>query len=269
MSDAARNLALQLHPVSLDLVFRDATANLKAIETAIQNDKTKSDCSVFVFPELTLTGFVTLNPDTVALDSTSAPLKRLCEIARNYRVAIVAGFIEAPAQPGEKPTNTTLFISREGTILGRYRKIHLFTKGRPSEADTFEAGTEPCTVDYLGTRIGLAVCFDIRFPALFQHYARNKTDLLVIIACWVGGENKSTQFKTLTRAHAITSRAYVVAVNRIGKDPHFSYEGENLAYDPAGAELPDRPVKIDLNRIATVRSYVEIDYARAYREHET
>lgn len=266
MSEKTQSEALQVHPISLDLQFRNVSANIDAIESAIRMDTSRSDRSIFVFPELTLTGFVTLNPQAVALSKESPALMRLCEVAKRYRVAIIAGFIEAPTEPSKKPSNTTLFISRDGAIIGRYKKIHLFTKGRPSEAETFEAGETPLLVEYLGHRVAIGVCFDIRFPSLFQFYARNGADLLIVIACWVSGENKSVQFQTLTRAHAITSRAYMVAVNRKGSDPHFSYDGENLAYDPAGAAIEARPMIVDRSRIDAVRSYVEIDYARAFRE---
>ena len=243
----------------MDLDWKNPARNLETLEevlkTAISalSGVSPGEC-LFVFPELTLTAFVTRDPSQLAVARDAPSLKRVAELARTYKTAIVAGWIEKnPARP-EKPFNALSVWGPDGTMLTSYRKQHLFTKGNPSEAETFEAGSENTILSYRGFKIGLSICFDLRFPKLYQKYALSGVDAIICAACWVGGPHKSLQIQALSRAQAILTRSYFVSVNRTGRDPFFEYEGEALAYSPVGEELKTlMPVEL---------SHATIDAAR-------
>lgn len=248
--------ALQVHPVALDLAWNDPEANLRQMEGAIHSRISPGGVpeeQLFLFPELTLTGFVTKDPPVFELDH---PLvKRLSDMARANRVAIAAGFPERSA-PGGKPFNTLALFGPDGKLLVEYHKMHLFTWGKNPEAATYAPGEAGVTFVYRGWKLGFAVCFDIRFPPLFHEYAKAGVDLILVSSCWIGGPHKSYQYRTIASAHAILTQAYVAAVNRTGKDPFFEYEGAELVFSPYGEALEGRGVRLDPAELEGARKLV-------------
>lgn len=231
-------LPLSPEPVSLDLAWNDPEENLRRIEAALDRRLSAGpDPSerLFLFPELTLTGFVTKDPPAFTLGD--AVTSRLGALAESRKTALAAGFPEKdPARPG-KPFNTLALFGPDGRVLAAYRKMHLFTAGKSPESSSYSAGAEGVLCRYRGWLIGFAVCFDLRFCGLFHSYARQGADLILSSACWVGGPHKSEQFRTLNAAYAVLSQAYVAAVNRSGKDPFYGYDGAEYLFSPFGEEL--------------------------------
>ena len=205
---------LTIVPVSLDLVWNDPEANLRAMEAEMDRRlaraKAPAEEHLFLFPELTLTGFVTVDPPVFDFDHPL--LKRVGALAAGRRAAVAFGFPEA--NPGGKPFNTLALLGPDGRLVGRYRKMHLFTWGKNAEAAGYTAGDSAVVCEYRGWKVGFAVCFDIRFPPLFHRCAREGVDLMLVSSCWIGGPHKSYQYRTITSAHAILTQAYLAAVNR-------------------------------------------------------
>lgn len=230
-------LPLHVHPVGLDLAWNEPEANLRRMEGAIHERLLPGSVPeehLFLFPELTLTGFVTKDPP--AYEAGHLLVKRIGDLARANRVAIAAGYPER--LPGEaKPKNALALFGPGGEALARYHKVHLFTWGKNAEAAAYAPGKGGVTCSYRGWKLGLAICFDIRFPPLFHAYAKAGVDLLLVSSCWIGGPHKSQQYKTIASAHAILTQAFVAAVNRAGKDPFFEYDGAQYVFSPYGAEL--------------------------------
>jgi omega-amidase len=247
---------LYLDPVPLNLVWKDPLANLKAmrIEIAARLKKAPQIASqnrIFVFPELTLTGFVTENPGENALDREHEAVRGVKDLAREFHTAIVFGF---PERQQGAPWNTLIFVDPSGEELGDYQKIHLFTAGSPSEHTTYEAGTSGVMIEFQGWKIAFGICFDLRFPQLFQAYARENADLVILPACWLSGPGKSHHLQTLSAAHAIAGQYYFLSVNRSGSDPHFSFEGEALLYSPKGERAEgDGPYKLTESALLETR----------------
>lgn len=238
LSGADRQEALWLEPVSLDLAWKEPAENLRRMRAEIQG-RLKSRPEIpagerlFVFPELTLTGFVTDEPRSAALSRESAPVRAVSDLAREFGTGILAGFPEPGSKDGSVK-NTLLGFGPDGSIFADYQKLHLFTAGKPAESETYESGERGAVANYRGWRIGLGICFDLRFPELFQAYAAEGADVMVLPACWVGGPTKSQQFKSLAQAHAILTQSFFLAVNRSGSDPNFQYEGEAFFFGPRG-----------------------------------
>ena len=255
-----KRLPLHIQPVPLDLAWGDPQENLRRVEAAVLRGlraapSVSSESRIFLFPELTLTAFVTRDPLSFCLRPMDAELKALCSIARRHRTALVAGFPERNPNSPRRPFNTVVLVDPSGKVAASYRKTHLFTLGAQPETASYSAGEGGLVCDYRGWRIAFAVCFDIRFPRLFHSYARAGADLILVPACWVGGPHKSYQFKTVNSAHAVLTQAYVAAVNRSGRDPAYAYDGSAYVFSPFGEDiLKGGPCALDPEELERCRS---------------
>jgi deaminated glutathione amidase len=155
----------------------------------------------------------------------------LSDIARRLSVTIVAGMWER-VEGDARPANTLVVVGRTGAIVNTYRKIHLFDSFGFRESDRVLPG-EPAPVTFTleELTIGLATCYDLRFPELFRVMAG--VDVIVVPAGWIAGPNKLHHWETLVTARAIENTAYVVASGLCG--PGFT--GHSLVVDPMGERL--------------------------------
>lgn len=179
----------------------------------------------------------------------------LSDAARQYKVWLIGGSIPLAASVQDKVLNSCLVFDDQGRQVARYDKIHLFnlSLGNESydEARTIEPGNKIVVVDSPFGRIGLAVCYDLRFPELFR--AMKDVDMIVLPAAFTETTGKM-HWEVLVRARAIENLAYVVAsaqggyhVN--GRETH----GNSMIVDPWGRVLDRLPrgsgvVIADINR---------------------
>ena len=157
----------------------------------------------------------------------------LCELARTQELYIICGMLEK--NDTGKPYNTTVVIDRQGKIVRSHRKTHLFASPKYREDDYFSQGNtlfEPFDTDF--GRIGLLVCYEIRFPELARLQALAGAEVLIVSSAFVAGENKAQQWHTLLQARAIENAVFVCAANH--SKPHV-FLGESCAYDPNGLPL--------------------------------
>jgi predicted amidohydrolase len=253
---------LYLNPLTLDLAWKDPEGNLARLRSQISSRLEKHpniapESQLFLFPELTLTGFVTENPSSFPLDPPHAHVSALRAIASEFKTAVAAGFPEENPDDPAKPYNTMLLVGPDGEPVAKYRKTHLFTWGENSEDKTYAAGDEGVVASYRGWSVGFATCFDIRFPPFFHAYAKQGVDLLLVSACWIGGPHKTYQFRTINSGHAILTQSFVAAVNRSGKDPFFEYDGAEYLFSPYGEDLyAQEPCRLDPEELAGARKLV-------------
>ncbi|TBR18949.1 carbon-nitrogen hydrolase family protein [bacterium] len=251
-------LPLFVEPVPLDLAYNDSPANLKAVESAVAGrlaarPDVPSEERLFLFPELTLTAFVTRDPPAFRLAPADETVGAVAALAKRFKTGLAVGFPERAADGG-KPLNALAVFAPDGAVAGVYRKNHLFTLGNAPESEAYAAGDGGVLFDYRGWRVGLAVCFDVRFSALFHAYAKAEADLILVSSCWVGGPHKTEQYRTLTSAHAILTQAYVAAVNRAGRDPVWEYDGSAYVFSPFGADLHQGgPVRLEESQLEACR----------------
>jgi predicted amidohydrolase len=163
--------------------------------------------------------------------------------ARRHRVWIVGGSIPLEAGVAEKVRNACLVYNQEGERVARYDKIHLFGlelgNERYSEERTIEPGAGVVTVDSPYGRLGISVCYDLRFPELYR--AMGDVDLIFVPSAFTVSTGKA-HWDTLVRARAIENLAYVIApaqggyhVN--GRETH----GHTMIVDPWGVVLDRLP----------------------------
>ena len=108
----------------------------------------------------------------------------------------------------------TAILLQNGKIKTIYKKIHLFDAFGYKESDIFDSGDQIALSNIHGFKIGLAICFDLRFPELFRAMAHKGTEIFVIPSAWYIGDNKIEQWNTLTKARSHENNTYLIAVNQ-------------------------------------------------------
>jgi predicted amidohydrolase len=148
-------------------------------------------------------------------------------------VAIVAGMFERSCDQ-HRPYNTLLAVGADGSLLGAYRKIHLYDAFGYKESDQLTSGdVAPVVVNVGGVSLGLMTCYDLRFPELSRALIDAGAEVLVVPAAWVRGPLKEHHWTTLLTARAVENTCYVAAAAQNGK----KYCGLSQVIDPQGVAL--------------------------------
>ncbi len=171
---------------------------------------------------------------------------RLADRARRHGIVLHAGSVHEVRSGDPRLLNTTAVIGPDGDLLARYSKIHMFDvvlDGVASyeESATVSPGDEIVTLDIDGITIGLAICYDLRFPELFRILALRGAELIVLPAAFTMTTGKD-HWEILIRARAIENGVYMVAPAQVGEHPpgNWSY-GRSLIVDPWGTVLATAP----------------------------
>ena len=196
--------------------------NLAAIEDMLCG----VECDTVVLSEMFQTGFVT-DPSIVA--DSGATLEWMQRLSRKLDAAIVGSVI---VREGGEYRNRMYFVKPTGEV-DWYDKHHLFSIG--GEAKQFTAGTERKVVEWRGVRYLLEVCYDLRFPVWSRQ--RGDYDAIIYSALWP--KTRRVVWRTLLRARAMENQAYVLGVNRIGKEPSLEYSGDSMVVDYRGDVIVD------------------------------
>lgn len=170
--------------------------------------------------------------------------KFMADAAREHRIWLIGGTLPMVSPEADKVLNTTMVYNPEGEHVIRYDKIHLFsfTKGEESydEARTIVHGSKVATFDAPFGRIGLSVCYDLRFPELYR--AMGDCTLIVMPAAFTYTTGRA-HWEVLLRARAIENQCYVLASAQGGEHPNGRRTwGHSMLIDPWGevkAVLPE------------------------------
>lgn len=187
----------------------------------------------------------------------------LADTARRHRIWLVGGSISLVSNEAGKVLNSCLVYDPQGERIARYDKIHLFgfQKGaeRYNESATIEAGSQPVVFEAPFGRVGVSICYDIRFPELYR--AQGAVDLQIIPAAFTETTGRA-HWEILLRARAIENQCYVLAVAQGGKHENGrETHGNSMLIDPWGIildRLPKGPGivigDVDHARIADIRA---------------
>jgi predicted amidohydrolase len=206
--------------------------------------------------------------DKLALAETpgNGPIQAmLAEAARLHGVWVVGGTVPLRTDSADLVFNACCVYSPTGQQVARYDKIHLFRydSGRESfdERRVLQAGTEPVACDVGGLRLGLSICYDLRFPELYRRLMHPPCDLIAVPAAFTDTTGRA-HWEVLLRARAIENQCYVIAPAQGGlhENGRRTY-GHSLIVDPWGEVLAMREegegvvmAQIDTARIAAVRA---------------
>lgn len=212
---------------------------------------------MIVFPEMFM-GLPTADrpPAVIASEDNGRFRRQLAALAVETRLWIVTGSWEVGPDK-KRAYNRVEVISPGGETVAAYRKLHLFDALSVRESDTMVPGDSlPPVVDIAGVRVGLAICYDLRFPELFRHLADQGAQLIVVPSAWYQGPMKETHWRTLLRARAIENTCFVAGCNLVG--PAFC--GRTSLFDPFGVCMAGAgegaalvEASIDIQRLEEVR----------------
>jgi nitrilase len=195
------------------------------------------------------------------------------ELAAKHRVIIHGGSILEKLEGEPRVGNTTVVFNRDGSELARYRKIHMFDITAPdgkqyNESASMKPGDAVVTYEVDGVRFGCAICYDLRFPALFQALADRGAQIIALPAAFTLQTGKD-HWEVLCRARAIETETYFLATGQTGihmqgNEPRSTW-GHSIVVDPWGhvvARASDGvgyvAARIDPERVGKVRAMIPV-----------
>ncbi|MEV6715461.1 carbon-nitrogen hydrolase family protein [Lentzea sp. NPDC051208] len=238
----------------------DPRSNLELVRDAVRRAE---GARVVLLPEATMCRFgVPLGPVAEPLDGPWA--SAVHEIAVQHDVVVVAGMF---TPSGDRVTNTLLVTGPE--IHAGYDKIHLFDAFGFQESRTVAPGSGVVTFEVDGVTLGVATCYDIRFPELFRALADKGASAVLLGASWGAGPGKKEQWELLVRARALDCTSFVVACGQAYPGDLGSSAPTGIGYstvaDPFGnivVQLSDQPsdtiVDLDLDSVAQAREVLPV-----------
>lgn len=186
----------------------------------------------------------------------------VAELARERSLVLVAGGMPERSGDEQRPFNTAAVFGPNGAVLASYRKVHLFdvelgASQVYAESASTSAGDRAVVFDYEGVRVGLAICYDLRFPALFEALSHAGAELLCVSAAFTERTGMA-HWETLLRARAIEQSAYVAAAAQWGTHPggRQTY-GHSSVIDPWGAVLSQHGEGAGVALATLDRAYLE------------
>lgn len=221
---------------SLEQAWENKKANRDRCRALLEKaEGSKPDLAVF--PELTLTGFsmntelaeqVDNSPGDLFGDSPS--IEFFSGLARANETACLFGMM---VRQNGRVFNSAVLLDKRGDLVARYDKIHPFSFS--DEEKHYAAGNKPVAARLEGVGIGLSICYDLRFPELYQ-YLSAESQVLINIACWP--KRRVMHWKTLLCARAIENLSFMIGVNCAGTDGNgIEYEKSSLVFNPGGTAL--------------------------------
>lgn len=191
----------------------DKKANFDKVIELITRD-VNTDTDIIVLPEVWTVGWSPKHfRESAEYIDKSETIGFLSQIAKEYNTFIIGGsFIEKVND--NKYLNTCPVIDRKGRLFAKYSKNHLFSYYGCEEGKFVDTGDEPVMVNLDGIKVGLTICYDIRFPEIYRAYRTAGADLFINAAAW--GLNKPVPWECMTRCRAVENQTYMIALTQSG-----------------------------------------------------
>jgi predicted amidohydrolase len=222
----------------------EVSVNLKEAARLIDIAVTKG-AKLVVLPEyFCIMGMKDADKVMLREEEGSGPIQDfLSKTAKSHGIWLVGGSVPLVSSRLDKVKNSCLVYDDSGKQVARYDKIHLFNlkfgKEHYAEEETIEAGTKVVTLESPFGRIGLSICYDLRFPELYR--SMEKVDIILAPSAFTSFTGKA-HWEILVRARAIENMAYMIAPAQIGRhiNGHETY-GDSMIVDPWGVILDHLP----------------------------
>lgn len=240
----------------------DVQSNLKQAEECLAGLDRPVD--MILLPEC----FAMLGGDIPVLGNNTGPVRSwMSRMARQYKSWLMGGALPFVAEEGENSRAACFVYSPEGEEAARYDKIHLFDAevsdgiGHYRESDDYSAGREPVVVDMGFAKVGLSICYDLRFPELYQTLRKAGADILIAPSAFTAATGKA-HWEVLLRARAIENQCFVLAANQAGLHPNQRQTwGHSMIVSPWGDVLAEGDqetgafiTELDLSQVKSVRA---------------
>lgn len=271
MATTVRIAAAQMTSVN------DVAANFATCSSLVK-EAVNTGAKLLCFPEnFSYVGAKTGDSLSIAEPLDGPIMQKYCALAKESSIWLSLGGFQERGSDSSHLRNTHVLVNDAGTIVTTYRKMHLFDVDVPGgavykESSFTEAGDTIVAVDSPFGRLGLTVCYDLRFPELFQQLRFHRGAQVLLVPSAFTRVTGEAHWEILLRARAIETQCYVIAASQAGKhsENRESY-GETLIIDPWGkviGRLPDRlstgiaVADIDFALIDSVRSKMPIGQHR-------
>lgn len=210
----------------------DIGANVRKMRDFSARAK-ESGAELIVFPEMADTGYAMSVIQACATSWNEGAVPELQKIAKDFSIAIISGVSE---RDGDSIYNSQVFIDAKGQIVGSYRKTHLFTGTPIGEDKCFAPGNELKSFPFGGLRLGLSICYDLRFPEVYRILAiEEQVNVFILSSAWPFP--RVEHFRVLATARAIENQSYMIVSNRVGTDEGVTCCGSSAIIDPYGVTL--------------------------------
>jgi predicted amidohydrolase len=242
----------------MNIALGELQQNLETVrEMTAEAARRGSD--IVVFPELWSTGYDLENAANHATPVDEGIFAETCALAQQYGLHILGSNLSLLGE--EQYGNTAVLFGPDGSSLGTYTKVHLFG---PMEEDRFlTPGDNLGLVETIWGKVGLAICYDLRFPEVTRAYAVAGAKIIFLPSEWP--YPRLEHWRTLLRARAIENQVFIVACNRVGASGDESFFGHSTIVDPAGEIVVEGgegemllTATIDLTQIEKVRSLFNV-----------
>lgn len=221
--------------IQMSSVIGDKEKNIQKVKYLIDKN-IKEETDIIVLPEVWTVGWACNYFQKSAEDvKTGEAMQFLSSIAKSYNVNIIGGSLIL--KRNAKLYNACPVFDKNGNLIAEYDKCHLFSYYGDNEGEYITNGKNPVIVNLGGIRVGLSICYDIRFPELYRAYAVNGVDMMVNVAAW--GIKKEIPWVSMTHSRAVENQTYFVALTQSGELPNgdynlgksaiIDYKGDNLA----------------------------------------
>lgn len=213
-------------------------------------------------------------------ESVHPALETMSAVARERKVWLLLGSV-AVREEDDSCRNRSIMIDDQGRVVSRYDKIHMFDVDLPNgesyrESDTFTSGEEAVVVDTPWAKIGLSVCYDLRFAYLYRHLAQRGAEVLTVPAAFTKTTGEA-HWHALLRSRAIETGCYVVAPCQFGVHGEAATYGHSLIVDPWGTVLADGgddrgivKAEIDTREVARARQMIPaLSHDREFKTPES
>jgi deaminated glutathione amidase len=240
--------------------------NLKLLNQLLYSAKDQG-AELVVLPEM----FASMTPKKTLLNLKEeygqGPIQNeLMALAKKYQLWIIGGTIPIAAPASERYHAACLAISPDGNIEACYNKIHLFDiklnkNEYYNESETTLAGTEVVTIDTPLGKVGLAVCYDLRFPELFRCLMQSGAEIIALPAAFTKTTGQY-HWEVLLRARAIENSCYVIAANQVGQHPNgYNSYGHSMIVNPWGEVVASQA-----SGSAAICAQIDADHVRTTRQ---
>ena len=235
-------LNIQINPI-----IGNKEANLRKVDYFIKKNSDKK-LDLVVLPEFFSTGidhnsFVNF-PEP---EDGGETIRYICELAKKYNTNIIAGSVIEGVNGvngvNGKLYNTSFIIDRNGVVVDKYRKIHLYNYMGGTEGERITAGNRLVTVDLDFGKVGIGICYDIRYPLHYKELAKQGAEIIVLPTAWVvpneiynddsALKNAQDMWLAMNRTRAYDNLVYIVSCNQTGKcNDNVSCIGNSLVIAP-------------------------------------
>lgn len=250
---------MQVALIQMDVLFGEPEANRRRAGERVRA-AADSGAKVVLLPEMWTTGYCLDRIATVADQGLRPTGDLLSGLARELGIWLHGGSV-ANLGPDGKVRNTALAYGPDGALLATYSKVHLVPM--MDEHLYLAAGDSVPAFAFASMPAGMAICYDLRFPELFRQMALAGAHLVVVPAQWPS--QRLHHWRTLLQARAIENQCYILACNRVGRDPANAFPGHSAVIDPWGQVLAEGgggeetvTATVDPGLVAQVRERVPV-----------